>query len=120
MAYLPIFFLTKDERAQRDNFHVWSCHFASEHFAFDDMMTTKDLTGTSNGERSFTKSVHRKSALPFGISNSNWADVIIGLQRSRKAKNSSTLMIQIFKSIMNLLRMYLKFPEFLIPTFSNT
>ena len=49
--------------------------------------TPWDLTGTSNGGRSFTKSMHRKSALPFGISNSNLAGVIIGLQRSRKAKN---------------------------------
>ena len=82
-----IFFFTKDERSQRDNFYVWSCHFASEHFGFDDMMTTMDLTGTSNGERSFTKSRDRKRALPFGISNSNLAGVLIGLQRSRKAKN---------------------------------
>ena len=67
--------------------------------------TPWDLNGTSNGGRSFTKSMHRKSALQFGISNSNLAVVIIGPQRSRKAKNkkkskfrlSSILIIQISK-----------------------
>ena len=58
----------------------------------------------SNGGRSFTKNMHRKSAFSLGISNSNLACAIIGLQRTRKAKKkkkskfrlSSTLSLRIF------------------------
>ena len=106
--YICQFFFTNDEHAQRDVFPLVELSPRLWALCFDDMTTSRtpwDLTGTSNGGRSFTKSMHRKSALPFGISNSNLAGVIIGLQRSRKAKNKlkskfrfrSTLMIQIFQ-----------------------
>ena len=40
----------------------------------------------SNGGRSFTKNMHRKSAFSMGISNSNLACAIIGLQQHGKPK----------------------------------
>ena len=68
------FFFTNDEHAQRDVFPLVELSPRLWALCFDDMTTSRtswDLTGTSNGGRSFTKSMHRKSALPFGISNSN-------------------------------------------------
>ena len=45
------------------------------------------FVGLSNGGRSFTKNMHRKNAFPLGISKSNLACLIVGLQKSLRVKN---------------------------------
>ena len=51
------------------------------------------VVGLSNGGRSFTKNMHRKNALPLGISNSKLACLIIGLQQSRRVLKQENVKI---------------------------
>ena len=60
----------------------------------------------SNGGRSFTKNMHRKSAFSMGISNSNLACAIIGLQRTRKAKKKKKSKFRLSSTLKKLAKVF--------------